>query len=178
MSKISKIKPKYQHRILKRPGSFQSHEKFLKLKMILLTKLKCKKSTNQQVLKNGQKNCWKKPGMIFEFISIFPMTWRCYRDDLELVDISIQTDLRGDTRDQWTQTDDLLSSRQLTDSQSKVGQHNQIDNSWGRRWRENISVWAHRDRPSVPRRQAKSLWNTAGGGGDFLDFLIYNITTT
>ena len=44
----------------------------------------------------------------------------CYRDDLELVDISVQVDLMGDTRDQWTQTEDLLSSRQLTDSQSKV----------------------------------------------------------
>ena len=40
----------------------------------------------------------------------------CYRDDLELVDISVQTDLTGDRRDQWTQTDDLLTS---TD-QSKV----------------------------------------------------------
>ena len=43
------------------------------------------------------------------------LTAPCYRDDLELVDISVQTDLMGDTRDQWTQTEDLLS-----DSQSKV----------------------------------------------------------
>ena len=75
LSKISKIKPKYQRRILKRPGSFQSHEKFLTLKVIKIAKNKCKKSTNQQVLKNGQKNCWKKPGMIFPpMIIIFPMT--------------------------------------------------------------------------------------------------------
>ena len=33
-----------------------------------------------------------------------------------MVDISVQTDLTGDRRDQWTQTDDLLTS---TD-QSKV----------------------------------------------------------
>ena len=75
MSKISKIKPWYQHRILKRPGSFQSHEKFLKAKMILKTKIKCKKSTNQQALKNGQKNCWKKQGRLYwiEFYFIFTM---------------------------------------------------------------------------------------------------------
>ena len=113
MPKISKIKPSYQHRILKRPGSFQSHEKFRTLKLIL-AKIKCKKSTNPQVLKNGQKNCWKKQGrvlILFEFNFTLP----CCRDDLELVDISVQTDLMGDTRDQWTQTEDLLS-----DSQSKV----------------------------------------------------------
>ena len=55
---------------------------------------------------------------LFKLISIF--TARCCRDDLELVDISVQTDLLGDTRDQWTQTEDLLSSGLLADSQSKV----------------------------------------------------------
>ena len=113
MPKISKIKPSYQHRILKRPGSFQSHEKFRTLKLIL-TKLKCKKSTKQQVLKNGQKSCWKKQGRVLILLK-FNFTSPSCRDDLELVDISVQTDLMGDRRDQWTQTEDLLS-----DSQSKV----------------------------------------------------------